>query len=643
MSRRSSGEKPLAVPKEERELLHRIEHALSDEEIRRVLGSALLTLDDIGRKRLCARLAPETAMALTAALDPPRRGAQASKPAVVVAGKGKLRQEWDRLWQEWEEVVGETGDEHGSYVEQDAEWEPPYVVTSSIATDLDAIAKRMRSLMPRVLAENIAPDFSFAEAIRDMDNALYAGLPDWMDATSGDPCYLGTEITACLIEWEWTVARREGHDAVAFLDSIRDLETQLTKVELDHKTITTFVLGLSEAELRGLLASMGRQRSSERWVDAFTQAHGCWAEILRNLAKRWDPALFADTSRANISQDWTLALPLVENTLKRKAFAEAAVIIDEALGSKLRLDKDKRWNPRRELLVQRDHSFGGEDQRAKTAQLLHRWQETAQAQGQPDLDAALALQIVAFDRVEDGKHMLEAFRAFPHEFRAIRDTLFANWRTLIVQRTFDLWGGRDQVPCGDWLPALVDAARIGSEGASSFHSAVRATLEEARTATAAKTRPARSQWWAPASRESQSLPALAVLTRDLDTTAPTLKDTAPRLWRLLPKPDTGERDGFAATRRNWCKSLGGRDLVPEIVAFWRENTMRFVPDPGNSTADYSECADWLAAVHEINPNAASELLVRWTAAHRLKRNLWRDLAQRGFASPPGVRAAPRAR
>jgi hypothetical protein len=194
MSRRSSREMPLAVPKEERDLLCRIEEALSDEEIRRVLGSALLILDDNGRKRLCARLAPETEMALSAALDSPRRHAQASKTAVVVAGKGKLRQEWDRLWQEWAEVVGETGDEHGRYVEQYAEWEPPYVVTSSIATDLDAIAKRMRSLIPRVLAKKVAPDFSFAQAIRDMDDALYAGLPDWMDATSGDPCYRGNRL-----------------------------------------------------------------------------------------------------------------------------------------------------------------------------------------------------------------------------------------------------------------------------------------------------------------------------------------------------------------------------------------------------------------------------------------------------------------
>jgi hypothetical protein len=101
----------------------------------------------------------------------------------------------------------------------------------------------MRGLMPRVIAEGIASDFSFAQAIREMDDALYAGLPDWIADGSGDPCCLGREATACLLEWEWTVAQREGRDAAAFFDDIRDLETSLKKVDLDDQAMTTFVSG----------------------------------------------------------------------------------------------------------------------------------------------------------------------------------------------------------------------------------------------------------------------------------------------------------------------------------------------------------------------------------------------------------------
>ena len=137
MSRRPSGSKSSAVPPQEDALLERLGKALSDEEIRHVLGSALLALDDTSRKRLCARLAPETSAALVPVLDPPPSNARGSKTPVVVAGKGKFRQEWDRLWAEWEEVVAESGDEEGKYVQQDHDWEAPYSDPSSISEDLD--------------------------------------------------------------------------------------------------------------------------------------------------------------------------------------------------------------------------------------------------------------------------------------------------------------------------------------------------------------------------------------------------------------------------------------------------------------------------------------------------------------------------
>jgi hypothetical protein len=179
-------------------------------------------------------------------------------------------------------VVSESGEEEGKYVQQDAEWEAPYLVPTSIATDLDAIATRMLGLIPLVIAQNIAPGFSFANAVREMNDDLYAGLPEWTNE-GDDTCYLGPEATACLIDWEWTLASRAGQDVATFLDDLRDLETGLTKVQLDPAAITKFVFGLPEAELRGLLASMVRQRTSARWADAFSRAHGCWAEILRRL------------------------------------------------------------------------------------------------------------------------------------------------------------------------------------------------------------------------------------------------------------------------------------------------------------------------------------------------------------------------
>jgi hypothetical protein len=213
---------------------------------------------------------------------------------------------------------------------------------------------------------------------------------------------------------------------------------------------------------------------------------------------------------------------------------------------------------------------------------------------------------------------------------------------LIVERTLQTAHGGPRVACGDWVPALVDAARVGPERATSFHAAVRAALEEASAASLAKPRPAWNPRWTFFDGAATPFFALAILTRDLDATAPTLKKSAPKLFKLLGAQDTGARDRLTTTRRTWLARLGGPSLVPEVVAFWRDHATRFVPDPGDTTADYSQSADWLAAVQELNPTAAGELLGRWTTTYHLKRNLWRDLAQRGVPTPAGIHAAPSA-
>jgi hypothetical protein len=426
----------------------------------------------------------------------------------------------------------------------------------------------------------------------------------------------------------------------AFVDDLRDLESGLENIQLDEETIETFVLGLSNQDLRALLESITRQRASARWKDAFTHAYGCWAEILRQLARRWNPALFAETSRANIAQDWKLSLPLVEDAVKRKAHAEAATIIEEALRSLLRLEKKDRWDPREKLLIHRAWSYYGDGEKSPNiAELLGLWKKTAEAQGQADLAAALAIQITALSDIDEGDVMLAALRAVPPQLEKVREALFAGWRKYVVNQTLQTSESGPRVPCSDWVGALVDAAWADRNGAAGFGAAVRAALEEARAAPSKEFQPALAGWSATFQWHARPLFALAILTRDLDATSPTLNKVAPRLFKLLGAQIGSERSRLDSTRRAWCKRLGGPSLLPEVLAFWRDNAVRFVPDPGGYTGDYAESADWLAAVHQLNPAAAGELLARWIEPHRKKRNLWRDLAARGLSIPEGVASA----
>ncbi len=308
--------------------------------------------------------------------------------------------------------------------------------------------------------------------------------------------------------------------------------------------------------------------------------------------------------------------------------------MEEAVRALLGAHKKPPWDPRRELLVhRRPVSFqrGEKD----IARLLQLWQKTAEARGQADVAAALGIQIAASSHLEEGDVMLDAFRAIAPPLDTVREALFASFRTWVVNETLETWGRPERVPCGDWVGALVDAARTGHEGASAFHAAVRAALKEGHAAPVAPVPVGPRMWQRTGTRF-----ALAVLTCDLDATAPMLRGTAPRLAKLLSAEVGRERRRLDATRRAWAKRLDGPSLLPEVLAFWRDAAVRFVPDPGAQSTDYEASADWLAAVRELNPEAAEVRMARWADVHRRRRNLWRDLAARGLSLPGEVRAAP---
>lgn len=615
----------------EESLLPRLTAALSEEELQRVLACSLLVMDDATRGRLVERLGPETGATLQAVLQPARGGTKGAKPSGPVTSRGKLQQEWERLWSEWAAVVDETGRVEGKYIQQEERWEPAYLDTIAIAEDLDAIAARMRSMIAPIIQQEVDPDFSFSEAIEALDGDLGKGLHEWLEPP--DDSSLGREVTLCLLEWEWTVAQRNSLGAPAFVDSIRDLERRFKQLRLDDEALEEFILGLSDEHLRAILESMTRQRTSKRWEEAFSGPYGAWPEIMRDLSQRWAPALFEELCRANVAKAWTLALPLIEGALKRKAVSEALSLVDEAIRSLLRPWGDKdRWDPREQLLVHRT-SYDTDFHRESLTSLFRLWQRAARADGQADLEAALALQLKALHEAERGESMLEAFRAVPPQFQQVRDALFSNWRTFLMERTFQEWGGEEQPPGSGWLPALVDAALQGPQRASEFHAAVRAVLQEASTALASKqVVTTRQQGWASMIDKDPLLHSLAILTLDLDATAPTLKKTAPGLFKLLTSEFGKERGHIQTTRRKWCTQMGGATLLPEVLAFWRDQGIKFVPDPGSSPgSNYTESADWLAAIHELNPSAAEALLAQWERTHALKRNLWKALAQRGLS------------
>jgi hypothetical protein len=595
---------------EEGALFELLSHGLSEAEIQRVVACALLALDEGGRDRLVARLGAETGGTLRRLLASRGEHRTTARPS---PGAAKIRQEWEKAWGEWETCVAESQDEHGRYVVREHHWEEPYLDGSSVAEDLEPIAAGMRKILERVVDEGLDPDFSFLTAIEEMDTEIGSGLPDWMDPSSGDRCPLGPEVTGCLLEWEWRACQRDGRSAFELADAIRKLDASARIVSLDGGTVAKFIRELSDTDQRGILQGIIAHRAASHWAAILGTAHSGWFTIHQELARRWDPALFEETSRENISKNWELALPLVADLLRRKSFDAARTLVEEAVRALLRLKAGETWDPRQTLLIAHPALRYWRDQDAAAFRLLESWRTIATGLDQEELACALELQVAIGQGWADGHAVLETFRrvASPR-LASLRERLLGDWRALVVEKTLGrVADGRD-APGSAWVRALLDAARGGDDGAPSFRQAVRQWLEEAgRT-------PGTLQ---------QSRNALGTLTLDLDIGS-SLPRTLPTLHRLLSRRSEGDRP-LSASRRRWVEELGVADLFPEVIEFWRRHAAGLVPDPATPTgSNYDHCAEWLAAVFELDSAAYQRIVRGWAAAHARRKNLWLAITRR---------------
>lgn len=588
---------------EEKRLLEVLSTALSAEEVRAVLAAAVLALDGAGRTRLYGRLGEETSGVLRAVLE---KGSTSQPTPAPAASSGKIRERWTKLWADWSAVVGGAS-EDGRYVIQEHHWEPPYLDISGLAHDLEPIAAEMRKLLPQAIDLGLEPGLGAAQALEDLDDEVGEGLPEWMDVPEED-CELGPEVTRCILEWERLSSPREAGSAFALLDRIRQAEAGARVFGLDGDTINRFALGLGEPEQREILAGIEAHRAEEHWGAKLESPYSTWFRLRHALAECWEPDLFEQISRQHIARDWTLAPPLVSSLLRRRRFEEALPVAETAMVSYLGLGEGERWDPCLSLLASA-HRFRYEHHPNEILRLVESWRKISSRLGREEEEHALEVQITIARGWADGDAVLAAIEALPERFAPLGKHLFEQWRELVVRETLGPMSGTDHPPGAAWVRGLVDAA--ASRTAPAFRRAVTTWLGELA-----------------GSRDTliASTSALAILTGDVWGNG--LVRRSPALARALGH-NAGRADTLQAWRRRVARRLGGTEVAELLMGFWTRNIADVVPDPGSTVgSDYSRCADWLAALYELNAAAYRRMLADWTTRHARRRNLWRDIDAR---------------
>ncbi len=375
---------------QERDFVKRLSECLSEGEIDRVTAGALRALDKAGLDRLVAGLGQETGETLRRLLTSSESDQQQS---VSLAGAAKVQQEWKRAWGEWDGFISEACDENGDYINQDQEWEQPYFDPWSLAKDLEPVAARMHTLLPRVFEENLDPKFSFVQKVRESLEEIRSSLPDWMDPWASEGFTLGPTATRCLLDWEWLAVRRQGRTAFQWADQLCRLELSTEGLGLDEKIVVGFIRGLDAQSKTAIREGIQKNRDLDCWKKALESAQASWFKIYQELCRGQNRPAYLETCRSRISQDWTLALPVIKDLQRKRHHVEILQVCHEALRAFLRLREGESYDLRAKLLIPYAGFDVGDGPNIKLFELLEGWGRAANAVQKEELAAAVRLQV----------------------------------------------------------------------------------------------------------------------------------------------------------------------------------------------------------------------------------------------------------
>ena len=588
--------------------------ALTQHELALVLDALLANLAPSSLEIALKRLPTDTQQTLQQILTP-------SSPTQVKVEQptslAKLEETWSALWGQWNDIVSEATDEEGKYIEQEADWEPPYFNDSAFLEDLEAIAKQMLPLLSTAYESEFSPNVDFAQILTEVAEEITASLPEWISSFN-EGFYLESPLTNCLLRWEWLKAQDEKLDVFDFTQRIREWEEQAQHIELEQSAFFQFFTHLSETELEKIYKGLTAHRQELLWKNDLENIRSHWYEIYLFYLEKYAPENRLDTLRITIPQKWQNGLPVIEDLLAKEAYQEALSVLEESLASLLKSTRQNRsWSPESSLLITIPNMFYGGDYSENEQTLLRYYQQIATALSQSERVEALQIQLTAIKQKFNWSVMLEAFKKAKIS-EETRQNLFQSWRNYILQLTENKFGGWVERTTSNfwWLSWLLDTIATSQPVAEEF---------QKRT----------EQWlFALESEEKPSkhtFSALRLLTSDLAEIRGENWNQYPYFQSVVLVP-TSLKTSDANSRQLFLKNLAPNHLWNQVMAYWEVHLEYWIPKPEMaSKSDYTEPAKWLAALRELSPTSYQNLLAQWRIQHKQRRNLWKALEKIGLS------------
>jgi hypothetical protein len=587
--------------------------AFTQQEVTQLIEVLLGVLSSQQTEQAIAQLAPDTQQTLQQILAPsPTPKKTQAAGAVSLA---KQQQTWSKLWNNWNAIIDEAEKEKGKYIVQEVRWEAPYFDTTTFAEDLEEVADKMRPLVKIAFEKNFTPDDGFIPALQEAEAVMSSSGEDWMEMADG--LYLESQLTYCLLEWEWLTIQEQGQDAFGFVQHIRQEEIQLQQVSFDSEAVLDFLTQLPETNQRRILAGLTADQKSPPWVQVLTDTASHWHQLYLELVEQYAPDRYLTHLRETIPQRWQNGLPIIEALLREQNYAESLVMIKETLQSLLKSkQKADEWTPETLLLNVAFSGFYNEEDRESGILLLRYYQQTAQGLNQVERANALEIQQLAIAQGLDWTVMFKAFANSPVS-KSTHQALFISWRNYIERLSKpNTWSRYRHSPVESWwLLWLIDSIADPKKGKAWFQKKI-------------------TQWLThlPGSREElgENYDLLRLLTQDLTEIQAKGKPNSPLFYKEVIAPD-GFDNQNNQSRREYLKQYVPADLLAQIMTYWKTNLHNFAPKPEDvHKSDYSAIVRWMAALKELSPHDYQSLRSQWRVAHQRRSNLWKAMEQAGL-------------
>ncbi len=596
----------------------RILTALTEQEISQLLDALFAVLPSETLSQVLAQIQADTQETVQQILAPSQTVGQTKVTEEQPVSLAKLAKTWSGLWQEWNEIIYEAAQEEGQYIQQEESWEEPYFDNYTLVEDLEQVAEKMQPLVQTAFKHGFTPDNGFVSALLEAESEIPNGIPDWIHI---EGFALEKHLTTCLLEWEWLTIQDEGKDAFDFALQIRQWEDRFTLVSLEHSTIISFFTQLFDDQQQCIFAGLTADRTTPLWQGTLDSIHSHWYQVYMNLVHQYKPEQYLENLRTTIPQQWQNGLLVIEDLLGKQDYVESLTVIQETLNALLNFKQDDRsWSPETSLLftvVSNFYQANKGEESEKT--LLRYYQQTAQALGQTERMNALEIQQIAFEHRYDWSVMFKAFAEVPVS-KPTRQALFQSWRDYIVRCTrresysLRVFGGVKTVETW-WLHWLINSIASSKKGATWFQEEISEWLEnlvQDRTLL------------------SEAYYILRLLTKDLTEIYKKAQIPYPNFDQVVIRPKELSTSD-ESSRQAYLQEYTSKDLWEQVMVFWKAQLHNFVPKPEQAhKSDYTNHAQWMAALKELNPQAYGALLAQWKTQHQRRRNLWKAISDLGL-------------